>query len=146
MMLPALSLTLVMTGGFGTSEYGILRSTARPAFPARSVAKTCSSSALTCGVESAMLNLPLASAMPVPSTVTLSVPRMVTVLPASAVPLTRPPLSSTVKAPGAPGATVSTVTDAIGEAALRLPAASVAVAVKLCTPSVRTVVVCGRVH
>ncbi|SPX67228.1 Uncharacterised protein [Leclercia adecarboxylata] len=146
MMLPTLSFTLVMAGGFGTCEYGIRRSTVSPALPARSVAKTCSSSALTCGVVSVMLNFPVASATPVPSTVTLSVPRMVTVLPASAVPLTWPPLLSTVKPPGAPGATVSTVMEVTGDAALRLPAASVAVAVKLCTPSVRVVVVCASVH
>ena len=71
---------------------------------------------------------------------------MVTVLPASAVPLIRPPLSSTVKPPGAPGAMVSTVMAVTGDAALRLPAASVAVAVKLCTPLVRAVVVCASVH
>jgi hypothetical protein len=78
------------------------------------------------------LKLPLPFATAVPSTVTPSGARIVTVLPASAVPVTRVPLLVTARVAGRPGAMVSTIIEVIDDAALVLPAASVAVAVKLC--------------
>ena len=65
-------------------------------------------------------------------------------LPASAVPVRT--LPSALKVPvGAVGAVVSTIIVVTADATLVLPAASVAVAVKLCVPCA-SVVVCGRVQ
>lgn len=64
-----------------------------------------------------MLNFPVASATPVPSTVTLSsTGGMVTVLPASAVAVLQHDQHPSGNAPGAPGATVSTVMEVTGDA------------------------------
>ncbi|MNV77046.1 hypothetical protein D3C71_1704380 [compost metagenome] len=91
------------------------------------------------------LKAPLPSAVAVPSTVPVLLV-MVTVLPASARPVTWVPLLITASVPGSPGATVSTTIEVMDDGALVLPAASVAVAVKLCCPLVSVVVVCGRVQ
>ena len=78
-------------------------------------------------------------------TVEPSARRIVTVLPASALPVRT--LPSALKVPvGAVGAVVSTIIVVTADATLVLPAASVAVAVKLCVPCVNVVVVCGRVQ
>ncbi|MNH45033.1 hypothetical protein D3C79_1073650 [compost metagenome] len=52
----------------------------------------------------------------------------------------------TVKLFGASGAMVSTVMAVTGDGRLVLPAGSVAVAVKLCWPSISAMVVWARVH
>ena len=91
------------------------------------------------------LKFPLPSAVAVPSTVPVLVV-MVTVLPASAVPVTCVPLVITARLAGTFGAVRSTVMVVVADGVLVLPAASVAVAVKLCVPSVSVVVVCGSVQ
>ena len=71
---------------------------------------------------------------------------MVTVLPASAVPVTCVPLVITARPVGTAGGVRSTVMVVTDDGALVLPAASVAVAVKLCCPSASVVLVCGSVQ
>ena len=139
-----LSTTSVIAGTAGGVVSGATIWPSAPVFPARSVAVTVSSSPFCFGVVRVREKLPVSSTTPVPITVSPS--RTVMVLPASPWPVRVLPLLSTVKLPGAPGAIVSTVIDVTGDLALRLPAVSVAVAVKLCTPSMRAVVVCARVH
>ncbi|MNP63806.1 hypothetical protein D3C76_1592480 [compost metagenome] len=82
-----------------------------------------------------MEKLPVSLTTPVPITVLPS--RTVMVLPASPRPVRVLPLLRIVKLSGAPGAIVSTVIEVTGDAALRLPAASRAVVVKVWLPPVR---------
>ena len=106
------------------------------------------------GVEAAMVQSPAAEATPVPITVVPS--NRVTVLPASAVPVKvgvvtlvmlsvlDTPVSDAVirsRACGRAGAVVSMVIDRAAEAALTLPATSVALAVMLWMPFARVEVV-----
>ena len=119
--------------------------------PAASVAVVemlCDPSARTLDVK---LQLPAPSAVVVPTNVTPSYTEIV--VPASAVPVNvgvLSPVTSSVEdapvsdagarsgVPGTAGAAVSTVMFSVPEAALTLPAASVAVAEIACAPSART--------
>ncbi|SAJ29459.1 Uncharacterised protein [Enterobacter cloacae] len=142
---PTLSSMLAITGAFGIVVIGAITEVVIPALPALSVAKTISDSPPVCGGVRVALKFPLPSATAVPSTVPVLLV-MVTVLPASAVPVTCVPLVITASPVGAAGGVRSTLIVIIGDGALVLPAASVAVAVKLCAPSVSVVLVCGSVQ
>ena len=75
-----------------------------------------------------MLNLPVASAVPVPNTTPVAL-TTVTLLPASALPERMLPARLTLRSFGASGAIKSTVSVRLEELPLTLPAASVAFAV-----------------
>ena len=149
---PVSSVQPVITGVAGAEVSTVTPSAplSTPLLPAASVAcavKLCAPSPNAAVVK---LHVPAPVAVTVPSDTPPS--KTSIAAPASAVPLRVSVLPAVMPSPptpvseakpvmtGAAGAAVSTVTTRAGEAALTLPAASVAVALKLCAPSARAAV------
>ena len=127
------SITDTIIGVCGGVISGDAAEVAGPVLPAVSVASAVRISPLSFGGVSVRLKFPSLSATTVPRVTLPS--RMVTVLPASAMPLMVPPSFETSRLPGADGGVVSTVKMTGSEVALRFPAASVSVTVMECVPS-----------
>ena len=132
-IVPTSSNTLAITGAGGTPVNGASTLPAVPMLPAASCALTSSVCPLICGGLSVKVKLPEVLAVAVPSTVPL-LEVMITVLFASAAPVSVVPLALTARPVGIPGATVSTTIAEADDSPLVLPAVSVAVMVKECVP------------
>ena len=127
------SITDRMTGVCGGVMSGAAAEVVGLVLPAVSVASADRISPLILGGLSVRLKFPWLSTTTVPRVKSPS--RMVTVLPASPMPLMVPPSFDTTRFPGADGGVVSTVKMIGSEAVLWFPAASVSVTVIECVPS-----------
>ena len=123
-----------LPAGCGGVESGAVTVPEGPLFPALSIAIAVSASPFCNACVSVKVNLPLLSAVTVPSTVP-SLLVMVTVLPASAFPEITSPSAEIARSVIAPGAWVSTTKVKSPDTTLVLPALSVAVTVSSFSPS-----------